>query len=504
MPDNTGRDARMKKEELTSGEDNKKQIIDLLTKLMKNASLNNDNAKDIGFVMPATDAEPEKFVRLSDLERSLEDMALVHEIAINEKFQLKPTNPDTPHYLIQKTVKDAYWNLLREQLSQEPPCYTMVIQLLLDIKETFKSLMRGNNDRALNAILVVLDENTIRQLAEEHGSAVLEHNLHFIINVMGMACCPARDEEIAALKRETEPITQLRGIMEVLDKMKLDMANFVLAVTRSQFVRYSVDYERKKFAELLALCGDEFPATMEWLKRNNPFNKERNSASADTADSADGYTSSNLEVRMVRLMDVQMPEYYIDAYQELIQPKMDHPFPELLKLDFERIVQLKECAMRLSVCACVMQLTCAAIQTLANHPKRRDLSSKLAILSTDYPGKVEQKELLESLYVQVLDTITSHAEEPNGPLVIGSTKLALKTQILSINSNMPVYGVIWRKLMQYMRELLMAEREEHVSFPICFRDYREGAAEMAGQFKRIVSHNFEVYGNFYLKSMQEG
>uniref|UniRef100_A0A182W5F5 Uncharacterized protein n=1 Tax=Anopheles minimus TaxID=112268 RepID=A0A182W5F5_9DIPT len=476
----------MKKEDLPTGPDNKKQIMDLLTQLMENANLNNENAKAIGFIMPATDNEPEKFVRLSDLERSLEDMALVHEIAINDKFQLKPTHPEMASYAIQQTMKAAYWDLLREELSQNPPCYRMVIQLLLDIKEAFKSLLRDNNDRALNAILVVLDENAIRQLADEHGSAVLEHNAKFILNIMGMACCPIRDAEIAALKRETEPITQLRGIMEVLDKMKLDMANFVLATTRAQFVRYSVEYERKKFVELQALCGNNFPHVVQWLKRHKP-------PGADNGE----------EVRTIRLNDVQMPEYYIDAYQEYVQPDTNYPLPELLKLDQVRLEQLKGNALRMSACATVMQLTCAAVPSLANHPVRPDLARKLDILSTDYPGKITLPDLLQNLWVQVLDSISNQTVQPKEGPVTDGTKLALKTQILSIDSSMSVYGVIWRKLMMYMKALVMAEKEESVPFPVSFRDYRAAIVDVAGQFKRIVSHNFEVYGNYYLKSMQE-
>uniref|UniRef100_A0A182M6A3 Uncharacterized protein n=1 Tax=Anopheles culicifacies TaxID=139723 RepID=A0A182M6A3_9DIPT len=500
MPDNTGRDARMKKEDLPNEQDNKKQIMDLLAKLMENASLNNDNAKAIGFVMPATEDEPEKFVQLSDLERSLEDMALVHEIAINEKFQLKPTQPEMPMYTVQKTMKDVYWNMLRDELSQNPPCYTMVIQLLLDIKETFKSLLRGNNDRALNAILLVLDENAIRQLADEHGSAVLEHNAQFIIKIMGMACCPARDAEIAALKRETEPITQLRGIMEVLDKMKLDMANFVLATTRAQFVRYSVEYERKKFAELQALCGNSFPATMEWLKRHKQPSADKSTAEGEDAA---GGSSVRQEVRTIRLNDVQMPDYYIDAYQEFIQPDINYPFPELLKLDHERMMLLKANALRMSACATIMQLTCAAVPSLANHPARADLAVKLDILSKDYPGKITLKDLLPNLWVQVLVSISDQSADSGEGSVTDGTKLALKTQILCIDSNMSVYGIIWRKLMLYMKALVMAEKEETIPFPVSFRDYRAEIVEVAAQFKRIVSHNFEVYGNYYLKSMQE-
>ncbi|XP_052900616.1 T-complex protein 11-like protein 2 [Anopheles moucheti] len=496
MPDNTGRDARMKKEDLPTGEDNRKQIMDMLTKLMKDASLNDENARVIGFVVPATDNEPEKFVQLSDLERSLEDMALVHEIAINDKFKLKSPQPNTLMSTVQKTMRDTYWNMLRAELSQSPPCYTMVIHLLLDIKEAFKALLTGNNDRALQAILLVLDENNIRQLADDHGSALLKDNAQFIIKIMAMACSPARDAEVAALTRETEPLTQLRGIMEVLDNMKLDMANFVLANTRAQFVRYSVEYERKKFGDVQSICKSNFPDTMAWLKRNKPSKMDKPSVEGEEAA---GGSSVRQEARTIQLNDVQMPDYYINAYQEFLQPDTTYPIPELLKLDHERMVQLKERALRICTCATVMQLTNTFFCKPANYPQRQDLAAKLAIISTDYPAKTELKELLQHLWLQVrvsiIDQLTKEQQD--------DATAMLQNNILAIDSKMPVYSLLWRKLMIYLKALVMAEKEENVAFPDTYVDYRPETAQVAGLFKRIVTHNFEVYGNFYQKSMQE-
>ncbi|XP_053663060.1 T-complex protein 11-like protein 2 [Anopheles marshallii] len=496
MPDNTGRDARMKKEELPTEQDNRKQIMDMLTKLMKATSLNDNNAQVIGFLMPATDNEPEKFVELSDLECSLEDMALVHEIAINDKFKLKPPQPNTLLSTVQTTMRDAYWNMLRAELTQSPPCYTMVIQLLLDIKEAFKALLTGNNDRALHAILNVLNEDNIRQLADEHGSALLKHNAEFIIKIMGMACCPARDAEVAALKRKTDPFTQLRGIMEVLDNMKLDMANFVLANTRAQFVRYSVEYERKKFGELQSICNNHFPDTMAWLKRNKPSKVDKPSVEGEEAA---GGPSFRQEARTIQLNDVQMPDYYILAYQEYLQPDTTYPIPELLKLDHERMVQLKERALRICTCATVIQLTYTFFWKPVDFPKRQDLAAKLAIISMDYPAKTDLKDLLEHLWLQVRISIFNQWEKSQINAAMG----ALQLNILSINSTMPVYSIIWRKLMVYMKALIMNEKEENVAFPDPFLDYRSETVQIAGLFKRIVAHNFEVYGNFYQKSMQE-
>ena len=44
-----------------------------------------------------------------------------------------------------------------------------------------------------------------------------------------------------------------QGIMKTLDHMKLDMANFHIQQARPLIVDQSVDYEKKKFKEFLAI-----------------------------------------------------------------------------------------------------------------------------------------------------------------------------------------------------------------------------------------------------------
>jgi hypothetical protein len=46
-------------------------------------------------------------------------------------------------------------------------------------------------------------------------------------------------------------VSTLRGIMELLDVMKLDMANFHIQQMRPHIQLKSIEYERKKFKEFL-------------------------------------------------------------------------------------------------------------------------------------------------------------------------------------------------------------------------------------------------------------
>lgn len=81
-----------------------------------------------------TAASPPKFVSLEEIMQaanSIKDMALVHQIVVDEDFKLKRAEP--PPNSIQKMIKEtmhkAFWDVLREQLAENPPNYTQVIIL---------------------------------------------------------------------------------------------------------------------------------------------------------------------------------------------------------------------------------------------------------------------------------------------------------------------------------------------------------------------------------------
>ena len=62
---------------------------------------------------------------------------------------------------------------------------------------------------------------------------------------MGKLCAPVRDEKIASLTKTTDVVEVFKGILETIDLMKLDMANFTINVMRPQIVANSIQYEKK-------------------------------------------------------------------------------------------------------------------------------------------------------------------------------------------------------------------------------------------------------------------
>lgn len=96
----------------------------------------------------------------------------------------------------------------------------------------------------------VLDERVIRQQAEQ-GIIDVNAYLTFIIQWMAKLCAPIRDDDVNKLNDNDDIVLTFRCIFEVMDLMKLDMANFLLDSVRQEIIAFSVEYEKQKFYEFI-------------------------------------------------------------------------------------------------------------------------------------------------------------------------------------------------------------------------------------------------------------
>lgn len=87
-----------------------------------------------------TGASPPKFVSFDEIVKAangMKNMALAHEIAVDKNFQLQKLEPEDGsfHRRIKEIMHKAFWNLLAEQLAEDPPDYSHALVLLKEIKE---------------------------------------------------------------------------------------------------------------------------------------------------------------------------------------------------------------------------------------------------------------------------------------------------------------------------------------------------------------------------------
>lgn len=113
------------------------------------------------------------------------------------------------------------------------------------------SLLLPNHVKFREQIDNVLDMDLIKQQMDRCVFDYKEY-ARFLIDVMSKLCAPARDTNIDQLRRLVDdPVEVFRGIMETLDLLKLDMANYTIAQMRPFIQQQVVAYEQKKFKELL-------------------------------------------------------------------------------------------------------------------------------------------------------------------------------------------------------------------------------------------------------------
>ncbi|XP_037725670.1 T-complex protein 11-like protein 1 [Drosophila subpulchrella] len=428
------------------------------------------------FVLPSLDGTPPKIVTLDEVSsmfKNLRNMELAHEIALNPEFKLQKYEPpsDSLEGAIKKMVHKAFWDLLRQQLDRQPPSYDQAIRLLAEIKECFPQLLSPNNERALAHINEVLDDSVIRQQAEK-GTLDFKSYASFVINILSRSCSPARDEAVAALREIDDVVDTFRSILELMTLMKLDMANFMLALARTEIAANSVQYEKEKFSKYLReFHGNAgFPATEDWLQRHR--------------------SSSN-------------DETIYNAYMQLIHYPADKEFPELLRIDKERFAGLCLRAQRLILCASLISIAQSTPIISQRRENRIKLAQQLDIIVQDVKNQDQVATAIESCYEQIRSFVNKALEQENMPMMSEADQEALKNQVLKLaNKASPVPSLMAKRLDGYVRVTLRSNGSIPPP-PAGFVDFQEELVAFIASFRRLVSYNHAVFGEHFHKILNK-
>uniref|UniRef100_A0A1B6HDJ8 T-complex protein 11-like protein 1 n=1 Tax=Homalodisca liturata TaxID=320908 RepID=A0A1B6HDJ8_9HEMI len=293
-----------------------------------------------------TNASPPKFVSLEEIisaAKGMANMALAHEIAVDSNFELEKREPpeNSLHRRVKETMLKAFWDILSQQLQEDPPNYTQGLVLLSEIKETLLTLLLPHNTKLKEEIEEVLDIELIRQQVE-NGSLDFPYYANYVTSVMAKLCTPARDDCIRKLKQETDTVSVFKGILETLELMRIDMANFTIEMYRPLLVASSVDYEKSKFKEYIKVNPDGLEVTKQWLFRH--VSPSTSLASAD-----------------------DWREVIAQAYLELLTWDDSNAFPETLVMDRSRLAELRNEVLRVTVAATVLLLVVSSVPQLQSN-----------------------------------------------------------------------------------------------------------------------------------------
>uniref|UniRef100_A0A8C8EU52 T-complex 11, testis-specific-like 1 n=2 Tax=Oncorhynchus tshawytscha TaxID=74940 RepID=A0A8C8EU52_ONCTS len=438
-------------------------------------------------------SSPPRFVSAEELmetAKGVTNMALAHEIVVNTDFQVKPSEPAEGS--LEKRVKDimhkAFWDVLEAQLSENPPSYNHAIKLLAEIKETLLSFLLPGHGRLRGRIEEVLDLSLIQQQAE-NGALDISKLVEFVIGMMGSLCAPSRDEDIRKLREITDLVPLLKAIFPVMDKMKLDMANFAVSSIRPHLLQQSVEYERKKFQEFVEKQPNALDFTEKWLQ-----DSAKSVLHEDQAGGAGGLPTP-LAV-------------HNHAYLCLL--KWNHasdPFPETLLMDqvrFQEMQQdLEQLVLVASVLLIVYNTTGEAISGLPGLMDRLKRTIGVLLTEMHMPSFIADEALAtigERMCVELSGCLSEHGFSPFST----NRQSILKGQISAVTlPDNAIRRLIGSRIQTYLLAFLESSHRSAPTLPGGLAPVSKELEEIAMKFGRLVHFNKLVYSPFYQKILQE-
>ncbi|XP_032212446.1 T-complex protein 11-like protein 1 isoform X2 [Mustela erminea] len=423
-------------------------------------------------------------------------MALAHEIVVNGDFRIKPV--ELPEDSLEKRVKEivhkAFWDCLSVQLSEDPPTYDHAIKLVGEIKETLLSFLLPGHTRLRNQITEVLDLDLIKQEAE-NGALDISKLAEFIIGMMGTLCAPARDEEVKKLKDIKEIVPLFRAIFSVLDLMKVDMANFAITSIRPHLMQQSVEYERKKFQQLLEKQPNSLDFVTQWLEEaaddlTNQKYKSALPAGGGASGSGDGPTPNPVAVQNY-------------AYLKLL--RWDHlrrPFPETVLMDQARFQELQLQLEHLTVLGAVLLVTFSmaapGISSQADFAEKLKMIVKILLTDTHLPS-FQLKDALTTIGEKVCLEVSSCLALCGLTPFTTEKEAVLKGQIQAVASpDDPIRRIMDSRILIFLESYLASGHQKPLpTVPGGLGPVQKELEEVAIKFVRLVNYNKMVFSPYY-------
>lgn len=436
----------------------------------------------------------------------VQNMSLAHEIAVNNDFQLEKIHPEANS--IEKQVRDvmhrAFWDALESKLNDSPPDFSHALVLIEEVKESLLALLLPQHVRLRAQIMEVLDMDLIRQKINNEAFDIYFY-ADYVIGTMARLCAPIRDERVASLKELKDVVPLFRQIFEVLDLMKMDMANFTIQQIRPYLQQQSVEYERKKFNELVATQeehgGDALEATKLWLKRNYQRRlSEENSAvkTGQSTSSSIGKTSPSPSSTSALPSKDTPVNILNEAYMETLQWDYKHIYPETLLMDKTRFFELDIKGKMLTTIAAVQLVTYSTVGAPIADIATLKTTLKSHVQSILEGDAVDLKMALQHIAEQVKKDVDECLVQHSFSAMDSQKAQLLQGQICDLASPANTVMKLTRhRMMEFIKESISNNKVDPLKVPTGFTAVEKELSEMLGQFLRLISHNRSVFGPHY-------
>ncbi|RKO91645.1 T-complex 11 [Blyttiomyces helicus] len=314
-------------------------------------------------------------------------------------FTLKAPEPSPLEVQVRAMAKKAFFDGVREDMARGN--YSRIVGLIGDIKLQLLSMV-SEKGKIARDIAEVLDVEHIEQQLQRNAFDTIRC-VSYIVRQMLSLCAPIRDAAIRSIETLPDLASAFERILDILDDMKMDLANYRLQALRPHLKQQAVDYEKGKFEDALTRGIISLDRTTTWLGASVTSLKAvaaaRNPENIDLAENR-----------------VKFEDAYNEALLSTIfstTPVSIDSLPETLIMDAQRIHGFQNEAQAVTIVAALIMLSKNSIPSI-----RSDRAALVKLKETFYVLLRSEGTTVANLAAHIIAIVPAAALTPEKETMI--------------------------------------------------------------------------------------
>ncbi|EGW34072.1 uncharacterized protein SPAPADRAFT_134029 [Spathaspora passalidarum NRRL Y-27907] len=437
-----------------------------------------------------------------DLHEILKNPQLRHDILFDPQLQFRP-NLDGERGKRKKSIIDKYWLEIQKECSQFfnrqqnvaiklnrlPILFTTLRDILL-------SLLPTKDRQHVEEILDI--ELLIQQL--NHGSFDFVEMSNWLGEVFKNHCAPMRDQWVSEMNEKfvksytlnnVEYLVEgLRMIFQILEAMKLDVANHQIRILRPVLIETAIDFERDYFQTLINHGKININDSLNWFYKK--------------------YMKKITPDAQTNINDTTLKPIIISSIIDLLSCRqMATEFPSTLTFDHTRLVLLRADVRQL---VCIQLCVILYKQLIINSkvPNSSELLSSANIskvqqdilaIVTDDNGNIKWTKNISSISLQLVKYLyPQQISQVNLPKDL--IDFSYNWLIKHIQPNSQVYGLmeikIFNQLLSEIVNIIDGVDERELELTKSAPNNTTEMKNIATRIATLVKFHWNVFGNYYI------
>ncbi|KAL7272011.1 hypothetical protein RUND412_005201 [Rhizina undulata] len=256
---------------------------------------------------------------------------IVHELALDREFKLQLRKRSGIEKAVEEQARKAFWDVMREDVLQRGDLAKWIPGMAESVKSRLLRLLD-----AKGSLYAYINDSIDIKIIEQQchaGAYDYERFFRFVLDILPRICSPARDEAVKALVDDTgDYIERLQKLLDVLELLQLDHANFLLMMSASHVIPEAIPYERRLFSADLEAGNIGLERTRRWLTKAREEKEEESRNRDPEGNGGPNNTPSATEVYNYAFVGLTMK----------LEKLKTEDIPETFHLDVDRLLTIRE------------------------------------------------------------------------------------------------------------------------------------------------------------------